>query len=80
MTISVKSNTAKRISINASTETASGVVVKKPAVINTLESISNVSAVGIRDNDTLVYNATTRKWEAQQLATVTVPIIDGGTY
>lgn len=68
-----------RISVVQGGAASAAIVVKKPATVNTLGSIGDVSLTGIQDNYTLVYNSTTNKWEAAPAAATPVSI-DGGTY
>ena len=56
------------------------IVVKKNQVATTLESIPNVSATGLTNGDTLIYNSITNKWEAKPLTVDLGAAIDGGTY
>lgn len=80
MTIVIKNTNSNSISVNQGAATQTGIVVKKQAAAATLESIPNVSAVGLDNGDTLVYNATTRKWEAKPISIEVGGAIDGGTY
>ena len=68
-----------RISVVQGGAASASIVVKKPATVNTLGSIGDVSLTGIQDNYTLIYNSTTNQWEAAPAA-ATVSSIDGGTY
>jgi hypothetical protein len=46
-----------------------------------LETIADVDATGLQDGYTLIYNSTTKKWEAANPASeVILDNIDGGTY
>ena len=57
-----------------------GIVVKNQQPAARLESITNVSATGLSDGDTLIYNATTQKWETKPVSVEIGAAIDGGTY
>lgn len=79
MTITIKSTASKSISVNQGASTQTGVVIKKNDAPVKLESITNVSSVGLSDGDSLVYNAITQKWETKPVS-LDLGSIDGGTY
>lgn len=80
MTVTIRSTGSKSISVNQGASTQSGIIVKKQEVAPKLESITNVSAVDLSNGDTLIYNATSQKWEARPLTVEVGASIDGGTY
>ncbi len=46
-----------------------------------VETLADVDAAGLQDGYTLIYNSTTKKWEAANPASeVVLDNIDGGTY
>lgn len=54
------------------------VVSTKPSVgVSSLKDVAIDDAV---EGDTLVYNATTKKWEAKSLDEQTITRLDGGTF
>ena len=79
MTVAVKANSSKTIAVTQGSGAQASIVVKKPANVPTIESIGNVSSVDLSDGDSLVYNATTNKWETKPVS-LAAGNIDGGTY
>jgi hypothetical protein len=48
---------------------------------NKVDTLADVDATGLQNGYTLIYNETTRKWEAVDPTTeVRIKNIDGGTY
>lgn len=80
MTIVIKNTDSRSISVNQGAATQTGIVVKKQTAATTLESIPNVSAVGLANGNSLIYNSTTRKWEARTISIEVGGVVDGGTY
>jgi len=70
---------ALKVTVGTSNTINTNIVSKKAAA--KLETIADVDATGLQDGYTLIYNSTTRKWEAANPASeVILDNIDGGTY
>jgi hypothetical protein len=54
------------------------VVSTKSSVL--VSSLKDVVIDDVGEGDTLVYNATTKKWEAKSLDEQTITRVDGGTF
>jgi hypothetical protein len=70
MAIKVTVPTSKNINTN--------IVSKKTSA--SVDTLKDVAVDGVSGGDTLVYNATTRKWEAKSPDQLAVTRIDGGTF
>jgi hypothetical protein len=70
---------ALKVTVPLSNNINTNIVSRKAAA--KLETIADVDATGLQDGYTLIYNSTTRKWEAANPASeVILDNIDGGTY
>lgn len=68
-----------KVTVGTSNAINTSIVSKKAAT--KLETIADVDASGLQDGYTLIYNSTTKKWEAANPASeVILDNIDGGTY
>jgi hypothetical protein len=68
-----------KVTVGTSNTINTSIVSKKAAA--KLETIADVDATGLQDGYTLIYNSTTKKWEAANPASeVILDNIDGGTY
>jgi hypothetical protein len=68
-----------KVTVGTSNSINTSIVSKKAAT--KLETIADVDASGLQDGYTLIYNSTTKKWEAANPASeVILDNIDGGTY
>lgn len=80
MTVTVRSGTTgSSISVIQGSQSSSSVVVKKAGSL-TIESLQNVVSTDVQDGYTLVYDADTDKWVAQQIEAGAIGAVDGGTY
>jgi hypothetical protein len=70
---------ALKVTVGNTNPINTNIVSKKAAA--KLETIADVDATGLQDGYTLIYNSTTKKWEAANPASeVILDNIDGGTY
>ncbi len=70
---------ALKVTVGNSNSINTNIVSKRAAT--KLETIADVDATGLQDGYTLIYNSTTKKWEAANPASeVILDNIDGGTY
>lgn len=79
MSITVRTGTASSISVAQGSQSAASVVIKKADNL-TVQGLSNVVSTDLQDGYTLVYDAGTNKWVAQQIPAGAVSAVDGGTY
>jgi hypothetical protein len=70
---------ALKVTVGNSNNINTNIISRKAAA--KLETIADVDATGLQDGYTLIYNSTTKKWEAANPASeVILDNIDGGTY
>jgi hypothetical protein len=70
---------ALKVTVGNSNAINTNIVSRKAAA--KLETIADVDATGLQDGYTLIYNSSTKKWEAANPASeVVLDNIDGGTY
>ena len=68
-----------KVSVPLSNNINTSVVSRR--VQTKVENLQDIDLTGVQDGYTLIYNNTTKKWEAADPATeVTLSTIDGGTY
>lgn len=80
MTVTVRSTTGGRsVSVTQGSQSVGSVVVKRADNL-TVEGLTNVVSTDLQDGYTLVYDADTDKWIAQQLEAGAIGAVDGGTY
>lgn len=79
MSVTVRTGRNNAIAVSQGSQQTGSVVVKKADNL-TVQGLSNVVSTDLQDGYTLVYDAETKKWIAQQIPAGTVGAVDGGTY
>lgn len=79
MSVTVRTGTARSVSVNQGSQSSGSIVIKKGENL-TVQGLSNVVSTDLQDGYTLVYDAETNKWVAQQIPAGSVGAVDGGTY
>jgi len=69
---------AIKVTVPTSQNITTNIVSKKAST--SVDTLKDVVVDGLAGGDTLVYNATTKKWEAKSPDTLNLNHIDGGTF
>ena len=79
MSVTVRQNTGKSLSVSSGSQSGATIVVKRAPDL-TIQSLTNVESTDLQDGYTLIYDAETNKFRTQPISNVTIQTLDGGTY
>ena len=79
MSVVVKTNTNRDISVVQGAQSAGSITVKRADNL-TVQGLSNVVSTDLQDGYTLVYDSTTNKWITQLIDAGQLGAVDGGTF
>lgn len=80
MTVTVRSNSSRSVTVSQGSQASAGIVIKKGGEL-TVQQLTNVVSTDLQDGYSLVYDAATGKFVTRKIELdVVTTVVDGGTY
>lgn len=79
MSVTVRTNTNRAISVVQGSQSAGSVTIKKGGDLK-VQSLTNVVSTDLQDGYTLIYDSDTGNFVTQAISNVGINNVDGGTY
>jgi len=79
MSVTVRTNTNRAISVVQGSQSTGSVTIKKGGDLK-VQSLTNVVSTDLQDGYTLIYDSDTGNFVTQAISNVGINNVDGGTY